>query len=188
VMVEDFADEAGQSFYDTSKHHEQLVARPRDLQDGATPAGNSVAAEVLFKLAAMTGNEEFTRRPVKLLAGLSRAMSEQSIAFGRFLTALDFYLAVPKEVVVAGDLNDPALQALVNAVYQNYEPNVLVGYADPEDPSLIEVLPFLADRLPRGGKAAAYLCERHACMPPVTEPEALLEQLEFGTGVMWQEM
>ena len=188
VMVADFADEDGQSFYDTSRHHEQLVARPRDLQDGATPAGNSVAAEVLFKLAAMTGDEEYTRRPVRLLSGLAGAMSEQSIAFGRFLTALDFYLAVPKEVVVAGELSDPALQTLVDAVYRRYEPNVLLGYADPADPSLADLLPFLADRVPRGGKAAAYLCERHACMPPVTEPAALTEQLEYGTGVMWQEM
>jgi uncharacterized protein YyaL (SSP411 family) len=158
------------------------------LQDGATPAGNSVAAEVLFKLAAMTGDEDYTRRSVRLLAGLARAMGEQAIAFGRFLTALEFYLAVPKEVVVAGKLEDPALQALVDVVYHRYEPNVLVGYADPEDASLTEALPFLADRVPRGGKATAYLCERHACMPPVTEPAALAEQLEYGTGVMWQEM
>ncbi len=188
VMAADFADEAGQSFYDTSAHHERLVARPRDLQDGATPAGNSVAAEVLFKLAAMTGNEEYTRRSVRLLAGLAQAMGEHAIAFGRFLSALDFYLAVPKEVVVAGELGDPALQALVDVVYARYEPNVLIGYADPNDTGLAKILPFLADRVPRGGKAAAYLCERHACMPPVTEPAALAEQLEYGTGVMWQEM
>ena len=47
-------------------------------------------------------------------------------------------------------------------------------------------LPFLAQRPPRAGQATAHVCERYACLPPVTDPAELLVQLEQGTGVSWQ--
>ena len=50
-----------------------------------------------------------------------------------------------------------------------------------------ERLPFLANRPARDGQATAYVCEHFACLPPVHDPEALLRQLEQGTGVSWRE-
>ena len=188
TMIAEFADEEGVGFYDTGIGHETLVARPRDLQDGATPAGNSVAADVLLRLGAMTGNEDYTRRAYRILAALARPMAEQPLGFGRVLSALDFYLGTPKEVALAGSRDDPALAALAAAVYRRYEPNALLGLADPADPSLAERFPFLAHRPPRDGKATAYVCERYACLPPVTNPADLLTQLEQGTGISWQEL
>ena len=66
-MVAEFADPDGAGFFDTSASHETPVARPRDLHDGATPSGNSVAAEVLLRLGAMTGNEDYAGRASELL-------------------------------------------------------------------------------------------------------------------------
>jgi uncharacterized protein YyaL (SSP411 family) len=188
TIVADFADDEGAGFFDTGVGHEMLVARPRDLHDGATPAGNSVAADVLLRLGAMTGDDDRTRRATRLLAAMARPMAEQPLGFGRFLAALDFYLAVPKEVALAGARDDPALAALAAAVFARYEPNTILGYADPADPSLAERLPFLADRPARDGKATAYVCEHYACLPPVTAAAELLVQLEQGTGVSWQEI
>ncbi|CAA9567641.1 MAG: Uncharacterized protein YyaL [uncultured Thermomicrobiales bacterium] len=188
TMVAEFADENGAGFYDTGAHHEALVARPRDLQDGATPAGTSVAADVLLRLGAMTGNEEYTRRGERVLAMLAEPMAEQPVGFGRVLSALEFALGTPKEVALAGERGDPAFEVLADAVWTRYEPNVVLGYADQVDPSLAERLPFLAERPPRDGQATAYVCERYACLPPVTDPEGLLAQLASGTGVSWQEL
>ena len=39
----------------------------------------------------------------------------------------------------------------------------------------------------KNGAVTAYLCERYACLPPVTDPADLLIQLEQGTGISWQE-
>jgi len=190
IMVADFADPEpeGVGFYDTGIGHEKLIARPRDLQDGATPAGNSVAADALLRLGAMTGDEDDTRRAARLLSALAEPMAEQPLGFGRFLAALDSYLAVPKEVALAGDRDDPALQALADAVWSRYEPNAILGFADPADPALGQRFPFLAERPPRDGRATAYVCERYACLPPVHEPADLLRQLAEGTGVAWQEL
>lgn len=187
TMIAEFADDQGPGFYDTGTSHETLVSRPRELHDGATPSGNSVAASVLLKLAAMTGNPGYQRRAAAILQTMARPMAEHPTGFGRFLAALDTYLATPREVAIAGNADDPQVASLAAAVYRRYEPNAILGFADQSDGEAAELLPFLAERPMKGGVATAYVCERYACLPPVTEVGDLLIQLEQGTGIMWQE-
>jgi uncharacterized protein len=188
VMIADFADPDASGFFDTAAGAEELVARPRDLQDGATPAGNSVAAGVLLRLGALTGDEGYTDRAVDVLRVMARTMREHPLAAGRYLSALDFYLGPVKEVALAGDRDDPALVALLEAVYSRYEPNAIVGYVDPGNPDFVARLPFLQERPAREGRATAYVCEHFACLAPVHDPADLLRQLEEGTGIVWQEV
>jgi uncharacterized protein YyaL (SSP411 family) len=187
IMIEQFADPDGIGFYDTSADHSDLISRPRDLQDGATPAGNSVATSVLLKLAAMTADADLQRRAAAILTMMARPMSEHPTGFGRYLSALDFYLGTPREVAIAGRPGEDGVDAFADVVYQRYEPNALLGLADPDQPALGERLPFLANRPMRDGQITAYLCERYACLPPVTDPADLVIQLEQGTGISWQE-
>lgn len=188
IMVAEFADSNGAGFFDTASGHEALVARPRDLQDGATPSGNSAAAGDLLRLGAMTGNGDFSGRAVDLLRVMARTMREHPLAAGGYLNDLDFYLGPVKEIALAGDREDSALWALLDAVYDRYEPNSIVGYVDPGAPELLARLPFLQDRPAREGRATAYLCEHFACLPPVHDPEALLRQLTEGTGIAWRDV
>jgi uncharacterized protein len=186
-MVAEFADPDGVGFFDTNASHETPVARPRDLHDGATPSGNSVAAEVLLRLGAMTGTEDYAGRASELLRTMANTMREHPLAAGRYLSAVDFYLGPVKEIALAGDRESSELQALLNALYDQFEPNVIAGYVDQERGDLVERLPFLQDRPSRNGRATAYVCEHFACLPPVHDPEALLRQLAEGTGISWRD-
>ncbi|HLL49080.1 MAG TPA: thioredoxin domain-containing protein, partial [Thermomicrobiales bacterium] len=180
VMVGEFADPEGVGFYDTSIRHETPVARPRDLHDGATPSGNAVAADVLLRLGAMTGNEDYSDRASELLRTMASTMREHPIAAGRYLSAVDFYLGPVKEVALSGDRESPELGALHDALYARFEPNLIVGYVDESRPDLTDRLPFLQERPARDGRATAYVCEHFACLPPVHEPEARLRQMAEG--------
>jgi uncharacterized protein len=186
-MLAEFADPDGVGFFDTNASHETPVARPRDLHDGATPSGNSVAAEVLLRLGAMTGTEDYAGRASELLRTMANTMREHPLAAGRYLSAVDFYLGPVKEIALAGDRESSELQALLNALYDQFEPNVIAGYVDQERGDLVERLPFLQDRSSRNGRATAYVCEHFACLPPVHDPEALLRQLAEGTGISWRD-
>lgn len=187
TMIAEFADADGPGFFDSTASHGTPVARSRDLHDGATPSGNAVATDVLLHLGAMTGNEAFNERASGILEVMSRTMREQPLGAGRYLAAADFYFGPVKEVAIAGDRGLAEIESLLNATYAGYEPNVIVGYVDPDNEELIARLPFLQDRPARDGRATAYVCEAFACLPPVHDPGELKRLIEEGTGIAWKD-
>jgi uncharacterized protein YyaL (SSP411 family) len=51
-MIEKYSDPTG-GFFDTPVDGENLLIRPKDIQDNAKPSGNSLASEALLKLAPL---------------------------------------------------------------------------------------------------------------------------------------
>ena len=174
VMLEQFADPRG-GFYDTGKDHERLVSRPKDLFDNATPSGNSVAADVLQRLALLTGEERYRRAAEGVLGLLGPLAAQHPAAFGRLLCALDFSLGAPKEVAIVGRTDAPDTHALLRTVFTPFLPNKVVAAAPPG--AAPPEVPLLADRPARDGRATAYVCQNYACQAPATTSEELAAQL-----------
>ena len=184
-MIKLFWNDTDGGFYDTGSDHEALVVRPRDIFDNAQPCGGSVAADVLLRLAVITGNQEYAVKGAAPLKALGDLMGRAPAGTGHWLGALDFHLAAPKEIAIIGPPEDPATQALVDTVFNRYLPNRVVvgasslppaeggqeGVKHPIDP------PLLRDRGMVDGKPTAYVCQNYACQLPVTEVEALSKQL-----------
>jgi uncharacterized protein YyaL (SSP411 family) len=177
AVMELFWDEGQSTFYDTPADHEELVTRPRDVYDSAAPSGNSVATDVLLRLALLLDREDYRSRAEAVLEELSGGMEKLPGGFGRLLAALDFYLSRPREVVIVGDPTSPDTQALIDAVYARYLPNKVLAGRAPEDEEAAGLVPLLADRPTRDARATAYVCEGYACQMPATEPEVLASQL-----------
>ncbi|MDQ5829348.1 MAG: thioredoxin domain-containing protein, partial [Actinomycetota bacterium] len=108
---------------------------------------------------------------------LSGGMEKLPGAFGRLLAALDFSLAEPRELAIIGDPGSPDTQALIVTVYGLYLPNKVVAGRAEGDEEPAGLIPLLADRPARDGKATAYVCVHYACKSPTTDPEELREQL-----------
>src|SRR5262249_50334662 len=123
TMLEQFWDESIGGFYNTPREHEALVVRPRDFYDNAIPAGNSVAVEVLLRLALLTGEREYERRAVQVLRQLAPAMLQHPLAFGELIGALDFHLSGPREIALVGDPDAPDTRALLQVVNSDFLPN-----------------------------------------------------------------
>src|SRR5918994_625654 len=170
-------DEEQRTFYDTPADHEELVTRPRDVYDSAAPSGNSVTTDVLLRLALLLDREDYRARAETVLEELSGGMEKLPGGFGRLLVALDFYLSRPREVVIVGDPASPDTRALIDTLYASYLPNKVVAGRAPEDEEVAGLVPLLADRPTRDGRATAYVCEGYACQMPATEPEELARQL-----------
>jgi uncharacterized protein YyaL (SSP411 family) len=177
AISELFWDEERKVFYDTPADHEELVTRPRDVYDSAAPSGTSVATNVLLRLALLLDREDYRRRAEAVLEELSGGMEKLPGAFGRLLAALDFSLAEPREVAIIGDPGSPDTQALIDAVYGLYLPNKVVAGRAEGDEEPAGLIPLLADRPAREGKATSYVCVHYACKSPTTDPEELREQL-----------
>jgi uncharacterized protein YyaL (SSP411 family) len=172
-----FADNAQGGFFQTGTDAEPLVLRPKELLDNAVPAGNSVAAEVLQRLALLTGDARLEAAGVSALRLVTQAMERAPTLTGYALGALDLYLGPAREIAVVGDPGASGTRALVEVVWERYLPAKVLAVARPGDERAAGLAPLLRDRPAVDGRPTAYVCERFACQRPVTTSEALAEQL-----------
>ena len=169
AILERFADPAG-GFFDTADDHEVLITRPKDVQDNAVPSGNAMAATVLLRLAAFTGDRRYRDAAESALRGPAGLAASHPTFFAQALVALDLAGAQVDEVAIAGKLDGLATRALVRVARTGFRPNQVVAAAPDPGSSSIELL---AGRTLIGGAPAAYVCHAFTCRLPVTEPAAL---------------
>ncbi|HTF56872.1 MAG TPA: thioredoxin domain-containing protein, partial [Planctomycetota bacterium] len=174
AMIDLFGDPEG-GFFLTAKDHEKLIARTREVYDGALPSGNAVAVHALFKLAELTSNDRFKKAARAVLERHSVELSKFPQAFPHLASAADMALAPWIEIVVAGESPE-----LLREVRQRYLPNsVLAGVpADGPDADLVRRLPMVEGKKAVKGRAAAYVCENYSCQSPVTTLEELRRLLD----------
>jgi uncharacterized protein YyaL (SSP411 family) len=173
-----FADQGG--FYTTGIDAEALITRPRDVFDNATPSANSLAANGLLRLAALTGENRWQEAGEIAVRAVGPTMGEHPTAFGDLLGALERMVTAPVEIAVVGDPTDPATAALSAEVRRRYLPAAVSVTAPPETGA--DLTPLLADRPLVDGKPTAYVCRHFACQRPATDPAALAAQLDEVLG------
>jgi uncharacterized protein YyaL (SSP411 family) len=173
LILERFADPAG-GFFDTAVDAEALVTRPKDLQDNAIPSGNSMAATVLLRLAALTGEGRYRDAAEGALRLTAAFADRYPQGFAQWLVALDFALADVVEVAIVGVPEGEGTMTLRAPLEEGYRPNQVIAIA--ADPTA-SVVPLLADRVARDGRPTAYVCRGFVCRMPVTDAEALRADL-----------
>ena len=177
-MVALFWAEEHEGFFDTGSDHEELIVRPRDLFDNATPCGSSVAVDVMLRLSLLTGDEEYSRRAATALRPMQQYLARAPMGMGHWLCALDFYLSTPKEIAIVGAPSDPATLGLMQVVHGRYLPNKVIAGRDPTSPAVNTAKwPLLEGRGMVDGRPTVYVCQDYVCQLPVTDPEALAGQL-----------
>jgi uncharacterized protein YyaL (SSP411 family) len=162
AMVELFAGESG-PLYTTGSDAEDLVVRPTEILDGATPSATSVAAGALLRLGALTGRDELTTAGDALLDSLVPVAATHPLAAAHAITACGLAGGGITEIVVAGDRPD-----LVTTVRRRFEPTAVVAWGERTGSPLWE---GREDGL-------AYVCRHYACREPAADPDALVIELD----------
>ena len=177
-MIASFWDEENGGFYFTPHDGEQLIARMKEVSDGAVPSGNSAAAYNLLRLGKITGSRKLSDRGSAVMTAFGESIEQNPGGYSMMLTALDFSLGPVKEIVISGIKNDPLTSAMIQTVSSRYLPGSVLIFADVDDAALEKLIPFIKNQPPIDGKAAAYVCENLQCRSPVTDPEELKTLLE----------
>ena len=172
LMITEFWDDEEGGFFFTSNDHEELIVRNKDFYDNATPSGNSVAADVLLRLAKLLGDEKYECFGVSVLRLTASQLPRHPQGFGRGLSAMEFHLGTSKEIVVIGAKDNE----LERFVLSSYLPDSVVVLSTDSD-SDSEITPISKDRRMVDGQATAYVCEDFICQRPVTTVEELNELL-----------
>jgi uncharacterized protein YyaL (SSP411 family) len=164
----------GDGFFDTSDDHEQLIVRPRSLQDNAIPSGNSMMAKQLVRLFAYTGNPAYEETARHALRPLLPAMRQYPQAFGEALNATDMLVRGLREVALIGNPTEPNMKAMLALLRQRYLPHVVVALARQAVPDPAqEPIALLHHRPQRDNLATAYVCQRFVCANPTTSVQEL---------------
>ncbi len=175
TMLRLFKDEEGKLF-DTPYDGQALICRPCDNMDNATPAGNSVAVDVLLRLAVLTGKSKYRNVAETILKRMVGIMGQHPGAFGRALSAVDFAIGPTREIAIVGDTMNAELAQMVAAVQRLYMPNTVVQVSTDSTEGTSNY-PILRDKRALDGLPTAYICENYACQSPINDIETLLTNL-----------
>lgn len=169
AMITEFWDEENGGFFFTANDHEELIVRNKDFFDNATPSGNSVAADVMFRLAKFFGDEKYERFAAATLRTAAGQIRRYPQGFGRALSALEFSVSAVKEVVIIGERGNE----LERELWSEYRPAKVTAIAEGDK---LPDLPMFEGRKTDGGPAA-YVCENFVCGRPVSTVDELKEML-----------
>lgn len=168
--------------YRFSAGSDALVPLTRfESYDGVVPAGRSVSALNLQRLAALTGDDSLLQRAEALLAATPRSIHGAPTAFSQLLHALDYRLDRAKSVVIAGPLSDPATGELIAAVRRGFQPNVTVSAGLDRSRA-----PWLPDQPEATSAATAFVCEHGTCLAPTANPKTAYEQAVSFNPIAWR--
>ncbi|OBK47089.1 thioredoxin domain-containing protein [Mycobacterium sp. 1081908.1] len=163
-------------WFDTADDAEQLVLRPADPLDGATPSGASSITEALLTAAHLVDGE----RAERYLRAAGEALGAHSLLLERAPRSAGHWLAVA-EAAVRGPLQvavacDPSRSPLL-AEARRLAPGGAIVAGGERDSSAL-----LAGRDRVGGADAAYVCRGRVCDLPVTGAAELAAALDVSGG------
>ncbi|MBZ0268590.1 thioredoxin domain-containing protein [bacterium] len=163
-----FGDAEGGGWYHTAEDGEVLVARTRTGFDNATPSPNGIAAQVMARLAAMTGRDDYRTTAELAVRRFDSLLRRQPGGAVSLLRALDLLLHEDGEIVFAGKPTDEGMQRLIRPVHRAYLPGTVLALRSPEHPEAEELIPMLAGKTLVKKEEAVYVCRNFACQAPVT--------------------
>jgi uncharacterized protein YyaL (SSP411 family) len=172
VALDHFADQDRDGrWFDSADDAEQLMLRPADPLDGATPSGASTIAEALQLAAHLVPAdraERYAAAADATLAGASPILARLSRSGGHWLAVAEAAVRGPIQIAVACD---PQHSELLSAA-RELAPGGAVVVGGPVNSSELLVG---RDRI--GGSDAAYVCRGRVCDLPVTNTADLAAAL-----------
>ncbi len=153
-LVEQFWDASSQAFYFTGTDHETLIHRPKETQDGATPAGQSIALTALIRLARLTGRVDLEDIANAGLSKMEPLLRAYPTGFCQALNAVDTLLAPPSEWVLSPGKDTEEWEEVLAALGKTYYPNRILE------------LDVKGDKPAIDGKTTLYICRGYTCEAP----------------------
>lgn len=162
-----FADEVG-GFFDTADDAEQLIVRPQEFTDNATPSGTSAALAALVTHSAITGDARYRQIADSTVSRLAELMSGAPRFAGWALAQAEALQSGPLQIAIVGEPGTDLHQAALAAT----APGAVVVAG----PAGLDV-PLFEGRDRIEGRDAAYVCRDFVCRMPVTDPTELAREV-----------
>ena len=145
-------------------------------------AARGVAVQGFLRLAHLSERPEYRQAAEAALLQFRDAMRDFPRAHPALLSAADLALAKPRQIVLAGELDDPATRELLRLARSRFSPGetVIVLPEGPVRERMVKRLPLLKGMTPIAGKTTAYICVRFACRLPTNDLKVAARLLAEG--------
>jgi uncharacterized protein len=178
LVIERFGDPEGGGFFDRAKDAapmDGLDIRRKPLQDSPTPGGNAIAAIVLDRLHALTGENLYRDWAEKTLEAFAGLVPQYGLFAATYALAALLHARQPLQVVVLGNSGNANAEALERAANETYRFGKSVVRVSPDQLKTASLAPALRETLPHlnAASAQALVCVETTCHPPVSDPEKL---------------
>jgi hypothetical protein len=167
-MVRRFWDQQNGGFFQTQTTQAGMP-KMKQLYDGATPSGNSVALHDLLWLSRLTNEPTYDQMASQMTKTFAEEVEGAPDAYTFFLSAVDFQIGPSYSVTVVGDLKNAKTQSMLVTLRKRYLPSAVIQLKRPD----VAGLGFQQIK----GKATAYVCLDQTCLPATDNPAVMLEQL-----------
>lgn len=157
-VMANFLDSQHNLFYFTAAKQTDLPIRRKEFYDNATPSGNAVMVENLFRLGLFFGKEDLSRQAEIMLLRLQETIGKYSSSFSRWSRASLQLIFPYREIAVVG----PKAFSLGTEILQHYIPNKILMASEEQN----EAYPVLKDRS-KGEDTNIYVCQNYSCQLPV---------------------
>jgi uncharacterized protein YyaL (SSP411 family) len=178
AMTELFWDEADGGFFSNRADAAELAVAIKDAYDGPIPSGNSVAAQNILRLAALTDDVELKKRAETIFRVFRATLEQSPREHTQMLCAVAFSLSSPAQVVLASRDREEA-QAFAAELGRHFLPHNVVAFSQPgvTESELSELTPLISGKVAIEGKPTVYICGNYTCNAPITDLEDLKRML-----------
>jgi uncharacterized protein len=177
TMQEQFSSEDA-LYFDAAADVSDLIVRPRNLQDNATPSGNAVAAYCHWLFANYNHEQNQLEHVRKMIAQAGENIEAYPTSFGFWLQVAGLFIEDTRQIAIVSHQGQKSLESFLSVYRKAYRPFTIIAahHADMKNNEMFPAI--LEDRTEVKGKPTAYVCQGFICRAPVTNPTEFEDQLE----------
>ncbi|SEA49875.1 hypothetical protein SAMN05192529_12323 [Arachidicoccus rhizosphaerae] len=168
LVTSQFSDENGHFFYYTNQATGALV-RKMETYDNATPSGNAIMADNLWRLAVLLDKAEWRDRALYMVASMEPLFTHYPTSFGCWATLWQKIAFGTPEIAIIGQ----AAENQAKEILKQYIPGAILQYSAEMQPDN----PLLSGKKVLPGQTFIYLCQNYECNQPVMSVQALINSL-----------
>jgi hypothetical protein len=159
AVLDNFADDESPFFYFTSRRQSDVLLRKKEVYDGATPSGNAVMAQNLYRLSVFFDQQTWRERAEDMVRAMGEVTVKHPTSFGVWLSLLAEIIRGTDEIAVLGR----QWENYLGKILSTYIPHKIIMAA--EKP--LSNYPLLAGKA-ENAEILIYLCKNYACQNPVS--------------------
>jgi len=181
TLLRDFCDaEKGGCYMTAEGAAPHLLTRMIEDSDNVEPAASSVAALNLLRLSQLAHREELKDAAERTVKRFGKQLRDHPQTLPQLMAAADFASTKPRQIILAGKLDDPGLREMLRVVHASFMPAKVLMVVPPgaARERLAKRLPVLKGMVPIADKATAYICADFTCEMPTNDLAVVKKLLE----------